>query len=113
MITNDFSILICTNGHETTKPALDYGIWLAQLLEKKVMLLGIDEYPKEKKQLDKLLEETANKLSQRKISFEQRMESDHGTEATLNRLDKMGLRWMLSPKSSASKVENSLNPWFP
>lgn len=39
---NDF--LICTNGNETTWPAIEYGAWAASASRSKVFLLGIAEH---------------------------------------------------------------------
>ncbi len=36
-------LLICTNGHEMTWPAIEYGAWVASSLDAPVMLLGIAE----------------------------------------------------------------------
>jgi hypothetical protein len=34
-------LLLCTNGCDTTRPALEYGVWLAGILNTSVVLLGI------------------------------------------------------------------------
>jgi nucleotide-binding universal stress UspA family protein len=39
-------ILIATNGYSGSQPSIDYGTWLAGLLEGTVTLLGIDEHPR-------------------------------------------------------------------
>ncbi len=36
-------LLICTNGHESTWPAIEYGTWVASSLDASVVLLGIAE----------------------------------------------------------------------
>lgn len=36
-------LLICTNGHEASWPAIEYGAWVASSLEAPVVLLGIAE----------------------------------------------------------------------
>jgi nucleotide-binding universal stress UspA family protein len=38
-------ILIATNGFKGTWPSIQYGAWLAALLNSKVMLLGVTEHP--------------------------------------------------------------------
>ncbi len=38
------SFLICTNGQETTWPAIEYGAWMATALEARVTLLGVAEH---------------------------------------------------------------------
>jgi nucleotide-binding universal stress UspA family protein len=65
-----FPLLLCTNGNKETRPAMDYGIWLAGLLGANVTLLGVRETPDVSGQLKKTMEETAAKLSQAGIQFE-------------------------------------------
>ena len=36
-------LLICTNGHESTWPAIEYGAWVAASLDAPIVLLGIAE----------------------------------------------------------------------
>lgn len=81
MIAKEFSLLLCTNGHQSTRPALEYGVWLAGLLKKTVTLLGIDEDNKYRTDLEKILSETAVELENKGISFEQRIEVGHGTDS--------------------------------
>ena len=38
------TFLICTNGQETTWPAIEYGAWMAAALQSPVMLLGVAEH---------------------------------------------------------------------
>jgi nucleotide-binding universal stress UspA family protein len=39
-------ILIATNGYSGSQPSIDYGTWLAELLDGTVTLLGVDEHPR-------------------------------------------------------------------
>jgi len=89
MMTNDFSILLCTNGQDSTRPALEYGVWLAALLDKPVLLLGVDEDEKIKRQLLDLLDVTAQNLARQDISFEKRVIAGHGT-TTIAEITKSG-----------------------
>ena len=81
MMRNDFSILLCTNGQYSTRPALEYGVWLAGLLEKPVVLLGVDEDEKFRLNLRNLLDSTAEKLDGLGIPYEKRVIIGHGTTA--------------------------------
>jgi len=63
-------ILLCTNGFETTRPALTYGMWLAEKLRNPVTLLGILEDPEDQNQLEILIDETAQSLKNKKIQFQ-------------------------------------------
>ncbi len=80
MNQNNFSILLCTNGHESTKPALEYGSWLAGILDKPVTLLGLNEDQTFKSQLNGLVESAALQLSQKNIQFDQRVEDGPGAD---------------------------------
>ena len=71
MSENTFRLVLCTNGHEPTRPALDYGIWLAGLLQAPVLLLGVLEHEEDRQTLDRLLAETAGRLAGEGIEFEQ------------------------------------------
>jgi nucleotide-binding universal stress UspA family protein len=42
-MSNEF--LICTNGHESTWPAIEYGAWAAASTNGRVTLLGVSEHP--------------------------------------------------------------------
>lgn len=42
------SLLLCTNGSLEGRPALDYGVWLAEKLHLPVQVLGIIEAPEQK-----------------------------------------------------------------
>lgn len=59
MMTPKFQILLCTNGSRVSRPALEYGVWLAKLLEVPVLLLGILESSAHQRGLQSQLEETA------------------------------------------------------
>ncbi len=77
---NISSILLCTNGHKSTKPALEYGIWLAEIWDKPITLLGLNENPQDKLQLESLMAETAARLSSQKVRFTQKIENGPGAE---------------------------------
>lgn len=79
MSTEPFSLLLCTNGNEQTRPALDYGVWLAGLLNSSVTLLGVVENPGNERQVQNLLDETTQKLAGVGIPYEVRMGRGRGT----------------------------------
>jgi nucleotide-binding universal stress UspA family protein len=89
MIENNFSILLCTNGHQSTRPALEYGVWLAEILNKPVTLLGLNENQEFKSLLDELLEKAAARLRAQKIPFTQMIEAGPGAD-TIVRVAKSG-----------------------
>jgi nucleotide-binding universal stress UspA family protein len=89
MSTENFSILLCTNGHQSTQPALEYGAWLAGILDKPVTLLGLDEAPEFKLQLSEMLEQASARLIRQNIRFTQVIEAGSGAVA-IARLSQSG-----------------------
>ncbi len=63
-------ILLCTNGTETSRSALSYGVWMAQVLDTSVVLLGILEHQEDRSGLEKLLAETGVRLDQNNVSYQ-------------------------------------------
>ncbi len=63
MTDKDLCLLLCTNGFSASRPALDYGIWLAGVLKLPVRLLGVVERPSQLGKVEALLRETALRLS--------------------------------------------------
>ncbi len=63
-------ILLCTNGSDLTRPALDYGIWLADLIKLPVVLLGVVEAPHFRQQVEALIMETGSRLAALQISYQ-------------------------------------------
>ncbi len=61
-------LLLCTNGDLHTRPALDYGVWLAGVTNKDVHLLGIVETGHDSSLVEDLLAETADRLEQTGVS---------------------------------------------
>lgn len=69
MNLNNIETLICTNGNSATRPALQYGIWVAELLKLPVHLLGITEKPGLTVRVVKLINEAIKDLESRKIPY--------------------------------------------
>ncbi|MBN1146779.1 MAG: universal stress protein [Anaerolineales bacterium] len=76
MNAGDFQLLLCTNGYETTRPALDYGVWLASLLGRPVLLLGVVEHADELASVESLLRETGERLEA--LGIPARSQIDYG-----------------------------------
>jgi nucleotide-binding universal stress UspA family protein len=75
-----FTLLLCTNGKETTFPALDYGLWLARLLNASVDLLGIVELPGQEELVQTVLDETIKKLDMAQIAHNTLLDKGRGSE---------------------------------
>jgi len=79
MMAGDFQLLLCTNGFDATRPALDYGVWLAGLLHRSVLLLGVVEHLDERPAVERLLSETGERLEALGIPFQTQVESGRGS----------------------------------
>lgn len=53
---------LCTNGNPATRPALEYGVWLAPRLELPTTILGIVEKPAHRPEVQALVEEYGARL---------------------------------------------------
>jgi nucleotide-binding universal stress UspA family protein len=81
MIDQDYSLMLCTNGDEHNRPALKYGVWLAGLLDKPVVLLGIAEKTGMQENLNTIVEETAAELENASIPYRVHIEGGRGSVA--------------------------------
>ncbi len=63
MNTQLYSLLLCTNGALEGRPALEYGVWLADLLRLPVTLLGIVENPLQDAEVQQVLQEVQAHLT--------------------------------------------------
>ena len=61
-------ILLCTNGASSHQPALEYGMWLAKLLDYRVVLLGVVEKRGGSPKIECLVDETSRRMVERGIS---------------------------------------------
>jgi nucleotide-binding universal stress UspA family protein len=55
-------LLLCVNGAPTTRPTIDYGVWLASLIRAEVTLLGIVETQTQQALVEALLDEAGAQL---------------------------------------------------
>ncbi len=72
-------LLLCTNGNENTRPALNYGVWMAGLLHSQVTLLGVIEELADEKIVKKLLDDTEEKLKDNDIPYDIRLDYGRGS----------------------------------
>lgn len=68
-------LLICTNGSALTRPALEYGVWISELLSARTTLLGIVERPEDRADVEGLVGHAAKQLRDRGLEFQTRFES--------------------------------------
>ncbi|MDI6695988.1 MAG: universal stress protein [Anaerolineales bacterium] len=69
------SLLLCTNGIKSGQAALEYGVWLAELLGWPVVLLGVVEQPENRFAVDELVQFTAQRLEQKNIACQIQIEA--------------------------------------
>ena len=73
-------IFLCTNGSEETRPALEYGAWLAGVLESPVVLLGVVEAPDERIEVETRLAEAERMLKDHSVAYEVKLDTGRGSE---------------------------------
>ncbi len=72
------NLLLCTNGHPDTRPALEYGAWLAaagRTLFREVVLLGVVEKPPRLLEVEEFLAETERRLAEASIPYVRRVQA--------------------------------------
>jgi nucleotide-binding universal stress UspA family protein len=79
MKLDDYQLLLCTNGYEATRPALDYGIWLAELLGVPALVLGIVEHQESEGEVGRMLEETQARLKELGLSCQVQLDRGRGS----------------------------------
>lgn len=72
----EIRLLLCTNGSEQNRPALEYGIWLAELLQIPVVVLGVIETPRLQPQVEAYVVEASARLVEIGVPFQ--VDYDHG-----------------------------------
>jgi nucleotide-binding universal stress UspA family protein len=73
-------LLLCTNGHPATRPALEMGMRLAAALHARVILLGILEKESARKAMDACLAETAAGLQEEGLEHQVWREAGQAAE---------------------------------
>ena len=69
------SIFLAFTGAETSLPALDYGIWLAEQIDLPVTLLGIVENSARRKRVEEIIDSRCTRLENSGISYRVLLES--------------------------------------
>jgi len=81
MNTQEYHLLLVTNGFEGTRPALDYGLWLASKMKAAVTLLGVAEPADAYHPVRPLVEETAKRLDSARLPYQVEIRVGHTEEA--------------------------------
>jgi nucleotide-binding universal stress UspA family protein len=90
MIENMTKLLLCTNGDLHTRPALEYGVWLADITKQDVYLLGVVETRNDYRSVEELVADTADRLEQSGVPYSAKIEegnaprviADYASEAS-------------------------------
>lgn len=80
MNIDDKSLLVAFTGADTSLPAVDYGIWLAQQIGVPVNLLGIVEKPARRKRVEEIINSKSAYMETIGILYQTRVESGHSRE---------------------------------
>lgn len=73
------SLLLCTNGRDAARPALRYGVHLAELLNLPVVLLGVIERKSQEFEVLNSLADASQRLEKAGIAFQQQLERGRGS----------------------------------
>ncbi len=75
-----YNLLLCTNGAVEGRPALEYGVWLAGLLDLPVTLLGIVETPAQDASIQQTLHEVGANLEAARIAHTTLVRAGHARD---------------------------------
>ena len=81
MNADKLNLLLVTNGFEGTRPALDYGLWLAGVMKTSITLLGVQEPANAHHPVELLVEEMTEKIKAADISHQVEIKTGHTEEA--------------------------------
>lgn len=93
------NLLLCTNGHPDTRPALEYGAWFAdagRALFRTVILLGVVEKPARRPEVEDLLAETERRLAEAAVPYERRVQTGR-PEKVIPPLAREGVLTLVGP----------------
>jgi len=79
MSANGLQILLCTNGSDESHPALEYGVWLAKLLNLPVQLLGVIEGLDSQHAVQKQVRESEQMFQSAGIQFQVEIAKGRGS----------------------------------
>lgn len=80
MSKSGLRLLICTNGSSLTQPALEYGVWLSELLGFSAVLLGIVEHPQDRSEVEKLIGYAEAGMKAKGVEYQIRFEKGNSRE---------------------------------
>jgi nucleotide-binding universal stress UspA family protein len=80
MDADKLNLLLVTNGFEGTRPALDYGLWLAETMQAHITLLGVAEPSDAHHPVKRLVEETAKRIEAAGIPHQFEIQTGHAEE---------------------------------
>jgi nucleotide-binding universal stress UspA family protein len=80
MNADKLNLLLVTNGFEGTRPALDYGLWLAEMMQAHLTLLGVAEPSDAHHPVKRLVEETVQRIEAAGIPNQVEIQTGHAEE---------------------------------
>jgi nucleotide-binding universal stress UspA family protein len=97
MKTNTNHLILVTNGRKETRPALEYGIWLAQMLKFPVQVLGVSESDNKDHPVAGLVEEMLPSLRSAGIPFQVEYHSGQAEDLVSRSIQMAGAMVVLGP----------------
>jgi len=97
MITNTNHLILVTNGQQETRPALEYGIWLAQMLKFPVTILGVSESDNKHHPVAALVEEMLPFIRSAEIPFQVEYHSGQAEDLVNRFVQHAGAMVVLGP----------------
>ncbi len=82
--------LLATNGSPVSLPAMEYGIWLASLLQAKISILGILENSSDRIQMNKVLDILENIIGASEVTLTNRILSRGNAAAIIRQAINLG-----------------------
>jgi nucleotide-binding universal stress UspA family protein len=90
-------LIIVTNGRHETRPALEYGIWLAQMLKFPVLVLGVSESKNQDHPVASLVEEMLPSLQSAGIPFQVEYHTGQAEDLVNRSIQQAGALVVLGP----------------
>ena len=97
MITNINHLILVTNGNQETRPALEYGIWLAQMLKIPIKVLGVSESDNKHHPVAELVEEMLPSIRSAEIPFQLEYHNGQAEDLVNQSVQQAGAMVVLGP----------------
>ena len=97
MSTKTNHLILVTNGKQETRPALEYGIWLAKMLNFPIKILGISESDDKRHPVEALVEDMLPSIRSAEIPFQVEYHTGQAEDLVNGSVQKAGAMVVLGP----------------